>query len=109
MYGHIDEVLYAYVAGIRQVGGGSGWREVLLAPVHVEGLLWVNPTFDSPRGLFASAYVASTTSDGRRSMELTLTVPAGVRATAVLPLSGARVALRAGRTTVLTDAESSRG
>jgi len=109
MYGHIDEVLYAYVAGIRQVGGGSGWREVLLAPVHVEGLLWVNATFDSPRGLFASAYVASTTSDGRRSMELTLTVPAGVRATAVLPLSGARVALRAGRTTVLTDAESSRG
>ncbi len=88
MYGHVDEFLYTYVAGMRARGeGGDAWRAVEFAPFLPAGVEWVNATFDSPRGLLA---VAVQRGAGSRVVA-TLTVPPGVEATYRSPAAGAAV------------------
>jgi hypothetical protein len=91
--------LYRHVAGIRQAPGGRAWRDVVIAPHLPPGLAWVNASFASPRGLIHAAAVDV----GGGVVELTVEVPPGVRAEAVLPRSGARVHVAAGVRHVLRD------
>jgi alpha-L-rhamnosidase len=105
MYGHIDEYLYAHVAGIRQAPGSSGWRRVLFAPnppPAEEGAgAFVRATFESPRGLIASH---ARVLDAAGAVELELTCPPGVECAARLPRSGRVVDVPAtGRPHVLRD------
>lgn len=102
MYGHIDEYLYAHVAGIRQAVGSVAWRAVVIAPQLPGSLAWVNATFSSPRGLIHAAAVDV----GGGVVELTVEVPPGVVAEVVLPRSGARVHISAGMRHVLRDSST---
>jgi alpha-L-rhamnosidase len=86
MYGHIDEFLYKFVAGLRAVGeGGDAWRAVEIAPTLPAGCDWVRATFDSPRGLIAVA--AERRGDGGR-LAVNVTVPPGVDALYTNPRTG---------------------
>jgi hypothetical protein len=108
MYGHIDEYLYAHVAGIQRAPGaaGVGWRAVRIAPTLVPGLDWVDASFDAPSGRVAAAYTIAPGGGGGEELavEVTVTVPPGVDATVVLPVSGKEVPVPGGRRTVLRDA-----
>ena len=88
MYGHVDEFLYAFVAGIRQAPGGTAWARLALAPALLRGLDWVDASFDSPRGLVRVAYNATPRAGGLVDVELRATVPPGVTADVTHPLSG---------------------
>lgn len=99
MYGHVDEFLYAFVAGIRQAPGSAGWSHVHLAPALLSGLDWVDASFESPRGLVRVSLnvTASCASGGGGGcgggahtvdVELRATVPPGVQADVTHPLSG---------------------
>ena len=89
MYGHIDEFLYKYVAGLQPVGvGGDAWSRVRIAPQLPRGLEWVNASFESPRGAFAVACERR----GSRVVAM-LTVPPGVEAVYVSPATGIEHAL----------------
>ena len=87
MYGHIDEYLFAHVAGIRQAPGSTAWRRVLFEPHPPlsEGPgAWVEASFDSPRGrLSARADILSLA-----AVSLTMRCPPTVECSARLPLSG---------------------
>jgi len=104
MYGHIDEYLYAHVAGIRQAAGSSGWRRVRFEPHPPmdEGAgAFVRASFDSPRGALVS-YVRV---EAGGALSLELTCAPTVVCEAVLPLSGRVVSVPAtGRAHVLRDA-----
>jgi hypothetical protein len=104
MYGHIDEYLFAHVAGIRQAPGGSGWRRVLFAPhpPFADGAgAFVRATFESPRGAIVSH---ARVLDAAGAVELELTCPPGVECAARLPRSGRVVPVPAtGRPHVLRD------
>ena len=105
MYGHLDEYLYAHVAGIQQAPGSSGWRRVLFAPRPPppsagEPESFVRATFESPRG----PLVAHTRVRAGGAVELELTCAVGVQCTARLPRSGRLVDVPAnGRAHVLRD------
>jgi len=88
MYGHVDEFLFAFVAGIQQATGSVGWARLALAPALLRGLNWVDASFDSPRGLIRVAYNVTSGTAGRVDVELRATVPPGVAADIVHPLSG---------------------
>ena len=91
MYGHVDEFLYTYVAGIQQAA--PGWDSIVIAPALLPGLEWVNSPFESPRG---SVRVAWTFDAASSAVSLAVAVPPGVRGELVLPRSGRRVALVGG-------------
>lgn len=87
MYGHIDEFLYKYVAGIRAVGeGGDAWRAVQLAPTLPRDCDWVRASLDSPWGLIEVA--AQRVVVGGDRVTVNVTVPPGVEATFKSPNSG---------------------
>jgi len=94
MLGHVMEWLYGYVAGIRQAPASVGWRDVLIAPAPGD-LTYADARLQTPRGLIECSWRRE---DGR--FILSVTVPKGVRATAVLP-SGRRVTLKAGKQEVV--------
>jgi hypothetical protein len=94
MYGHIDEFLYTYVAGLQQAPGSVAWRSARLAPALLPGLDWLDVSYDSPAGVYRVAYNVTPDaggSGGGVDVELRVTAPPGVAATAVLPLSGREV------------------
>jgi alpha-L-rhamnosidase len=93
MLGHLVEWHFAYVAGIRQQPGSVGWRKILIAP-DPGPLESAEASFDGPTGTVASRWRRA---GGR--FELTVEVPAGVEALAVLP-DGTRHDLPAGSTTL---------
>ena len=112
MYGHIDEWLYRFVAGIQALEEGVGaapWTSVRIAPALIPGLDSVEASFDSPRGLISIAYRALARRNGslgtgeNSTLILTVEIPPGVNAEVVLPLSGARVRVTAGSRHVLHD------
>jgi hypothetical protein len=97
MYGHVDEFLYAFVAGMRQAPGSTGWSHVHLAPALLPGLDWVDASFESPRGLVrVSLNVTTSCASGGPGgpgahlvdVELRAAVPPGVLADVTHPLSG---------------------
>jgi hypothetical protein len=106
MYGHVDEFLFTYVAGIQGTGGAAAgrsgclWDSVRLAPAWgLPGLSWLNVSFDSPRGLISVAFepVPAGAEDGAE-LQLTVQLPPGVQGELLLPRSGARVPLVGGAT-----------
>jgi hypothetical protein len=97
MLGHLMEWHYAYVAGIRQQPGGIGWRRVLIAP-NPGPLENASASFESPSGRIDVHW-----EQRKEGFEMTVTIPEGVDAEAVLP-DGARHVLKPG--TVILHSES---
>jgi alpha-L-rhamnosidase len=93
MLGHLMEWHYAYVAGIRQQPGTIGWHHVLIEP-DPGRLTSAHATFNSPAGLIAVRW-----KQHRGRFTMTVTVPDGMDATAVLP-NGERHVLIPGTTTL---------
>ncbi len=91
MLGHLVEWHFAYVAGIRQQPGGVGWRKIVIEP-HPGPLTHAQASFDSPAGHIAGQWRRA---DG--VFELTVEIPNGVDALAVLP-DGSRHKLPPGST-----------
>ncbi len=89
MLGHLVEWHFAYVAGIRQEPASVGWRAVLFAP-QPGPLMHARASFDAPTGKISSAWRR----DGDR-FELSVVVPAGSEARALLP-DGSEHAVTAG-------------
>jgi hypothetical protein len=96
MLGHLMEWHYAYVAGIRQQPGSTGWRRVIIAP-EPGALTSARASFQSPRGRIAVDW----TRKGKR-FEMTVTVPRGMEAEAIMP-EGEHHSLRPGVTTLKGD------
>lgn len=79
MLGHLVEWHYAYVAGIRQQPGSTGWRKVLIAP-EPGPMESASAAFDSPSGKIAVDW-----KQGAKEFAMTVTIPEGVEATAIMP------------------------
>lgn len=93
MLGHLMEWHFAYVAGIRQQPGSTGWRSVLVAPApgpldHAEA------SFLSPAGRIAVRWKQT-----QDVFEMTVESPRGMKVTAVLP-DGKRRAIAPGTVTL---------
>jgi alpha-L-rhamnosidase len=97
MYGHIDEWLYRFAAGIQQDGTAAtrstGWSNVRIAPVLLPGVFWLQASFDSPRGLI---FVEVSHDQLSGVVNVMAEVPPGVIAHVVLPRSHRRVELTPG-------------
>jgi alpha-L-rhamnosidase len=89
MLGHLMEWHYAYVAGIRQQEGSTGWRRVIIGP-NPGPLESAAAVFESPAGRIASSWKRN----GER-FTLTATIPRGVEAIAIMP-DGKKETLRIG-------------
>jgi hypothetical protein len=89
MLGHLMEWHFAYVAGIRQQPGSVGWRKVLIAP-DPGSLESASAEFQSPAGKISVDWKQT-----NGSFVLTMDIPGGVDAVAVLP-NGEKHALHAG-------------
>ena len=97
MLGHVDEYLYAHVAGLRQAAGDAGWRHVAIQPRPAAELTWVNCSFEAPSGRFELAWQrkvrAAESEEGVEAEEdfvLLVTLPVGTMADVILPLEGAK-------------------
>ena len=93
MLGHLMEWHYAYVAGIRQQPGSVGWKKVLIAP-NPGSLESASASFHSPSGK-----ITVTWRQANGKFEMTVTIPRGMDAKAMLP-DGRRQVLRTGTTTL---------
>jgi hypothetical protein len=93
MLGHLVEWHYAYVAGIRQQPGSIGWKKILIAP-EPGPMDSASATFDSPSGKIAVRW-----EQHKKEFAMTVTIPAGVEAVAVLP-DGEKHTLGSGTTTL---------
>ncbi len=93
MLGHLMEWHYAYVAGIRQQPGSIGWKNVLIAP-NPGALDSASASFDSPAGKIAVSWKKV-----KGEFTMTVTIPEGINATAILP-GGEKHTLKPGRTTL---------
>jgi alpha-L-rhamnosidase len=96
MLGHLVEWHYAYVAGIRQQPGSIGWRKVLIAP-EPGPMESASATFDSPSGK-----IAVTWEQKKKEFSMSVTIPEGVEATAIMP-NGDRHILNAGTSNLSCD------
>ncbi len=93
MLGHLMEWHYAYVAGIRQQPGSVGWRKVLIAPDpgHLDS---ASASFQSPSGTIAVDW-----KQRQGTFTMTVTIPPGIEAEALLP-GGRRQPLKKGSQTL---------
>lgn len=72
---------YEGLAGIRPDAAGPGFKAFTLAPAFIEGLSFVDASFDSPAGRIVSAWQREQT-----SVRWRVEVPPGSTASVVLPL-----------------------
>ncbi|MCX6143295.1 MAG: family 78 glycoside hydrolase catalytic domain [Ignavibacteriales bacterium] len=91
MLGHLMEWHYAYVAGIQQQPGSVGWEKVLIAP-NPGPLESASASFNSPSGMIVVNW-----RQANGKFEMTVTIPRGIAAEALLP-DGSRQVLKAGKT-----------
>ncbi len=56
MFGHIQEWFRAYLLGIRQAPGSTGFDKVLIDPYIPDDLEWAQGSFDSPKGRIEVAW-----------------------------------------------------
>lgn len=89
MLGHLMEWQFAYVAGIRQQPGDIGWHRILIAP-NPGPLDSASASFNAPSGMIKVHWLKK---DNR--FEMSVTIPTGVEAQAVMP-NGEKRALREG-------------
>jgi alpha-L-rhamnosidase len=92
MLGHLMEWQYAYVAGIRQKPGRTGWRHVVIAP-NPGALEFAQASFRAPTGTFAVEWWKK-----NGTFEMTIVSPKGVTTEAILP-NGVRYDVVPGRVT----------
>lgn len=90
MLGHVLEWYYGYVAGIRQPPGGTGWKQVLMAP-NPGPLASAEATLRTPAGRIVSRWRKE-----NATFRLEAEIPQGCSATAILP-SGRNRPLDRGR------------
>jgi alpha-L-rhamnosidase len=83
--GAVITFLHRYVAGLTVPDSGPGYRRFRVAPRPGGGITWARARHDSPYGPVESAWVV----DGG-AFRLSVTVPAGTSALAVLPDSSRR-------------------
>jgi hypothetical protein len=95
MLGHLVEWHYAYVAGIRQQPGSVGWHKVLIAP-EPGPMESASASFDGPSGKIAVQWKKH-----KKDFEMSVTIPEGVEAVAVMP-NGERHELKPGSATLKT-------
>jgi hypothetical protein len=93
MLGHLMEWHYAYVAGIQQKPGSIGWKKVLIAP-NPGPLTSASASFAGPSGIIKVDW-----KQANSLFTLSVTIPRGIEATALLP-DGKRHILKAGMTTL---------
>ena len=79
MLGHLMEWQYAYVAGIRQKPGSTGWRKVVIGP-NPGALTAASASFRSPAGMIEVEWRKEGT-----TYLMTVRIPEGVEAQALLP------------------------
>lgn len=92
--GAVIMFLHRYVAGIRLLDGGPGYRHFRIEPRPGGGITWAQARHDSPYGRIESAWRL----DGG-TFELSLTVPPGTTAEVALP-DGSRRMVAPGRRTL---------
>jgi hypothetical protein len=95
MLGHLMEWHFAYVAGIRQQPGSTGWHRVLIAP-NPGPLENASASFASPAGRIAVQWKQT-----KQTFDMTVTIPKGAEAEALLP-NGSRLTLKPGTMTLHT-------
>jgi alpha-L-rhamnosidase len=93
MLGHLMEWHYAYVAGIRQQPGSIGWKKVLIAP-EPGPMDSASASFKGPSGTIAVKW-----EQHDRRFGMSVTIPEGIEAVAVLP-NGEKHELKPGTTTL---------
>jgi alpha-L-rhamnosidase len=93
MLGHLMEWHFAYVAGIRQQVGSIGWKKVLIAPTPGQ-LKNATASFQSPSGKIEVRWTQS-----KSTFSMTVTIPKGMDATALLP-DGSEHVLKPGTVTL---------
>ena len=91
MFGAVVSHLYTYLLGIRQKPGSVAYKELVIAPVAVEGINVLEGYMDLPCGRVAVSYVKK---DG--ALDLTVELPEG--ACAALCFGGNETPLSEGKT-----------
>ena len=86
-YGSVVEWMYRHVAGIQATAGTLGFKEVTFTPSYHWDLKEQQTEYDSPAGLYKSAWKIL----DETHVELTVEVPFGCRATICLPLADVSV------------------
>jgi alpha-L-rhamnosidase len=77
---NLVEFLHRFAAGIQLLDDAPGYRRFRVAPRPGGGLTWVEAELDSPYGRIASSWRIED-----QTFTLTVTVPSGTRAEAILP------------------------
>ena len=80
MLGHIMEWFYAWLGGIRQEAGSTGFRHILIDPQLVGTVTWAETSWKSPQGLISCRWDKS---DGQYTLQVT--IPKGSTAKVILP------------------------
>lgn len=78
--GAIDAWMYKTLAGINRDPSEPGFKKIIISPQFVEGLDWVNASYDSQQGLIESQWMRE-----GNNVTLKVTIPAGATATVVMP------------------------
>lgn len=80
MFGAVTAHLFEYILGIRQSENSYGYDEIQIQPCIIEGLNHASGYFETVKGRISVSYKKED-----RSFTLDVTVPAGVRATVIMP------------------------
>jgi hypothetical protein len=92
MLGHAEEWLYRGLAGIRIDMSKTVPEQIVIAPAFIGRVLSASASFDSALGTIVSGW-----KQAAGSVDLDLTIPAGARATVVLPVKAlSQVSLEGG-------------
>ena len=83
MLGHITEWFYHDLAGIQYDPVQPGFQHVIIKPAFVGGISWVNASYNSARGLIASAWTLT-----NNQATLNVSVPVGSTGSIYLPILG---------------------
>ena len=83
MLGHITEWFYHDLAGIQLDPSAPGFQHVIIKPAFVSGVSWANASYNSARGLIASAWGLT-----NNMATLNITIPVGATGTVYLPVIG---------------------
>ena len=82
MLGHLMEWFYAWLGGIRQQSGSTGFRKILIDPQTVGPVSWTETSWQSPQGIIACRWDRTET-----QFTLQVTIPKGTTAKVILPVS----------------------
>jgi alpha-L-rhamnosidase len=74
------EWFYSGLAGIRQQDGTAGYRQLVIAPVPVQGIEWVRASYQSIQGMIKSEW--KTSGDG---LTMLVEIPVNAEATVYIP------------------------